>query len=775
MSKKKPSVIENLIFGFRLPIIVVFLALTAFFAYEAAHVKLSTDLKKMVPLHHEYIQNLFKHKDELSLGNDIRIVVETTQGDIFNKEFMDVLHKVTDEVFYIKGVDKSKVASLWTPNVRWVQVTEDGFRGGEVIPPTYDGSQKSLDQLQQNVLRSGQVGRLVADNFKSAIVYVPLIDQSDSGGTKINYKEFSDTLEKKIRDRFQNDHIKIHIVGFAKKMGDLINGATSVVLFFVIAIGITFVLLLLDSKCIRSTITVITCSVIAVIWQLGILTLLGFGIDPYSMLVPFLVFAIGVSHGVQMINEFAVESAANNDRLQVAKQTFRALYVPGIVALLSDAIGFLTLYVIKIEVIQDLAVAACLGVFVIILTNLILVPITLSFLGISQSAISSVLRKREKEPRIWRTISHFATRRAAVISILIAAVGAGVGLYFGKDLKIGDLDPGAPELKANSRYNLDDKFVNSHYSVSADVLVVMVETPKEGCSKYAAMDKIDRFQWAMENVPGVESALSLVTVSKLVITGFNEGNWKWAQLSQDQDILNNSLQNVPDGLMNMNCSLAPVIVFLKDHKADTLARVVDAVKTFAKEEDDPKVAKFVLASGNAGVEAATNETISRAQITMLYWVYGVVSLLCLVTFRSIRAVICVMVPLGLTTVLCNALMATMGIGVKVATLPVIALGVGIGVDYGIYIYTRLKGFLEDGLSLEEAYFETLRVTGKAVCFTGLTLAIGVGTWIFSAIKFQADMGALLTFMFLWNMVGAIWLLPALAHFLIKGKFEKKAA
>lgn len=775
MTIKKASAAENFIFRMRGPIVIVFLLLTVFFAFQATRVQLSTDMKKMVPLKHEFIQNLFKHKDELSLGNDIRIAVENTQGDIFNAEFMEVLRLVTDEVFYLKGVDKSKVASLWTPNVRWVEVTEDGFRGGEVIPPTYDGSAKSLAQLQANVLRSGQVGRLVADDFRSAIVYVPLIEQTEDHGEKIDYKAFSDALEEKIRQRFEKDNYKVHIVGFAKKVGDLINGAAGVVAFFIIAIAITFVLLLIDSKCLRSSVTVIVCSVIAVIWQLGILTMLGYGIDPYSMLVPFLVFAIGVSHGVQLINEFAVESSRVADRVTAARLTFRALYVPGILALVSDAIGFLTLYVIEIRVIQDLAVAACLGVFVIILTNLVLVPVFLSYVGVSKAAVHSVEKKQAGKAPFWRAISHFATGKAATVSLIIAAVGAGVGLYIGKDLKIGDLDPGAPELRPDSRYNQDDMFINTRYSVSADVLVVMVETPAEGCSKVAAMEKIDRFMWHMENVKGVESALSLVTVSKLVITGFNEGSWKWAQLSKVQDILNNSMQNLPSGLMNVSCSLAPVIVFLNDHKAETLKRVVKAVKDFAQVEDDPAVARFVLASGNAGVEAATNETISRAQTTMLIWVYGVVTTLCLITFRSWRAVVCVMVPLALTTVLCNALMTVLGIGVKVATLPVIALGVGIGVDYGIYIYTRLKGFMEDGLSLDEAYFETLRVTGKAVCFTGLTLAIGVGTWIFSAIKFQADMGILLTFMFLWNMVGAIWLLPALAHFLIRNNITQKAA
>ena len=774
MSNQKPSFLEEPIFKLRPVLLVLFALLTAFFAYEASRVKLSTEFEKMVPLQHEFIQNLLKHKDELSLGNDIRIVVEARNGDIFTDEFLQVLRQVTDEIFYFDGVDKAKIQSLWTPNVRWMEVTEDGFRGGEIIPPTYDGSADSLEQVQANVLRSGQVGRLVADDFQSAIIYVPLLDQSGNN-KKLDYKKFSSALEKDIREKFQSDTINIRIVGFAKKIGDLIEGATGVALFFLIAIGITFVLLLLDSKCIRSTFIVILCSVIAVIWQVGILTLLGKGIDPYSMLVPFLIFAIGVSHGVQLINEFAVESQRINMKLEAAKLTFRALYIPALLALISDAIGFMTLWTIEIHVIQDLAISAALGVFALILTNLLMIPVLLSYAGASKTALNAMDKKLHSKHVIWSKVAKFATPKAATVSVIIAIIGAGVGLYISKDLKIGDLDAGAPELWPDSRYNLDDKFVNENYSVSADVLVVMVETPEYACTESAAMQKMDRFMWHMENVPGVQSTLSVVTVSKRVITGFNEGNWKWAALTRVQDIINNSVQTVPGGLVNTDCSLAPVIIFLDDHKAETLDRAVAAVQEFAAVENDPDVAEFILASGNAGVEAATNATIEHAQNMMKVLVYGVVSILCLITFRSIRAVICIIVPLALTSILCQALMTILGIGVKVATLPVIALGVGIGVDYGIYIYSRLKGFMEDGMELEDAYFETLKVTGKAVCFTGLTLAIGVGTWIFSDIKFQANMGVLLTFMFLWNMVGAIWLLPALANFLIRGKIKPKNA
>jgi predicted RND superfamily exporter protein len=270
---------------------------------------------------------------------------------------------------------------------------------------------------------------------------------------------------------------------------------------------------------------------------------------------------------------------------------------------------------------------------------------------------------------------------------------------------------------------------------------------------------------ALEDTQGVQSTISLVSVAKQTIKGMNEGNLKWQTLSRNPDVLNNAIARA-EGLYNADCSLAPLLVFLNDHKAETLDRVVEVVRAFAARHDRDGLA-FQLAAGNAGIEAATNAVIRQAEWLILLLVYLGVTLMCLVTFRSGVAAVCIVVPLILTSVLGNALMALLGIGVKVATLPVVALGVGIGVDYGIYIYSRLERYLHAGLPLQEAYYQTLRSTGKAVLFTGLCLAIGTCTWIFSAIKFQADMGLMLTFMLLWNMVGALWLLPALAHYLIR--------
>lgn len=767
------GLLERLIFNNRPVVILLCLLVTLLLAWQASQIRPSTSFEKMIPLEHPYIQNMIEYRDDLAnLGNTVRIAVAVKQGDIFDQQYMETLRQIHDEVFYIPGVDRSALKSLWSPSVRWTEVTEEGFDGGEVIPQSYDGSQASLDELRSNILKSGQVGRLVANDFRSSIIDVPLLEvfadpQDQSRLLNLDYRAFSHALEEKIRDKYQaqDPNVEIHIVGFAKKVGDLIDGLVAVVLFFGAAFLITMVLLYWFTHCSRSTAAVLITTLIAVIWQLGLMNLAGFGIDPYSMLVPFLIFAIGISHGVQKINGIAQQSSGTDSPLTAARLTFRQLFLPGMIAILADAVGFITLLIIDIGVIHELAIGASIGVAVIVFTNLILLPVAISYLGISKKAIQRSKEYASSNHPFWRLLSNFASPMVAPISVVLAlAVAIGAFWYQKENLQIGDLDQGAPELRPDSRYNQDNDYIIRHYSTSSDVLVVMVKTDVEGCSSHQTLSAVDELMWKMDNTPGVQSAVSLVSVSKQVIKGLNEGSLKWETLSRNQQILNSSIARA-EGLYNNACSLAPVLIFLEDHKAETLKRVTAEVETFAAQYNRDGL-EFLLASGNAGIEAATNEVIASSELTILALVYLCVAGMCLITFRSIAATICIVLPLILTSILGNALMAFLGIGMKVATLPVIALGVGIGVDYGIYIYSRLESFLRAGLTLQEAYYETLKSTGKAVLFTGLCLAVGVATWMFSAIKFQADMGLMLTFMFIVNMFGALWLLPALARFLI---------
>lgn len=765
-----PGRLEHLIFSHRRWVITLCALISVILFWQAAQVRPATSYEKMIPLRHPFIQNLLAHRSDLAhLGNTVRISVEAVDGDIFDATYLDTLRQLVDEVFFLPGVDRSGLKSLWSPSVRWNEVTEEGFAGGQVIPQTYDGSPASLEHLRANILRSGEASRLVARDFKSSLVDVPLLEhypdpQRPGHFASLDYQDLSHRLEAHIRDHFerQNPNIKVHIVGFAKKIGDLIDGLARVAIFFAAALAITLVLLYRFTRCWRSTLAVLATTLVAVGWQLGLMHLAGFGLDPYSMLVPFLIFAIGISHGVQKVNGIALHSSTHADSLQAARRAFRQLFMPGMIAILADAVGFLTLLVIDIGVIQELAIGASIGVAVIVFTNLILLPVAISCIGISRRAVLRSQRDAEREQPLWRWLAGCASARVAPWSLALALLALLGSLWYGQRLQVGDLDQGAPELRIDSRYNLDNRFILEHYATRSDVLVVMVKTGAEQCANYTTLSAIDELTWALSAVPGVRSTLSLAGVAKQAIKGMNEGNLKWQTLSRNPQMLNSAVARA-DGLYNSDCSLTPVLVYLDDHKAQTLANVVASVQQFADVHDRENL-QFLLAAGNAGIEAATNQVIQAAEMRVLALVYLSVAVMCLLIFRSWAATLCILLPLLLTSVLGNALMAWLGIGVKVATLPVIALGVGIGVDYGIYIYSRLSHFLKAGLPLQEAYYQTLRSTGKAVLFTGLCLAAGVATWMFSPIKFQADMGLLLTFMLLWNMVGALWLLPALVRY-----------
>ena len=770
--KQSGTIVERLLFNHRLIVILLCIIVTALLGFQASKLRLNASFEKTIPTEHPYIVNYLTYKKELSgLGNAVRITVENRHGSIYDAAYLDTLRKINDQVFLLPGVDRPFMKSLWTPNTRWVGVTEEGLEGGPVIPEDYDGSSKSLTKLNANIARSGEIGQIVSLNAKSSALYVPLLDK-DAQGQPIDYVKLSSDLEK-IRAKYQAENVNIQITGFAKLVGDLIDGLKQILLFFGIAIAIAAAMVYWYTRCVRSTALVVVSSLIAVVWQLGLLPTLGYALDPYSMLVPFLVFAIGMSHGAQKMNGIMQDVGRGTHSLVAARYTFRRLFLAGLTALLADAVGFAVLLVIHIQVIQELAIAASIGVAVLIFTNLILLPILLSYTGVSAKAAARSLRAESAEMSgegkhpMWRFLDLFTQRKWATVAVVVSGILGVAGFAMSLHLKIGDLDPGAPELRPDSRYNQSVAFMNANYGASSDVFAVMVKTPDNGgCSSYDVLMRVDALEWELRQLEGVESTNTLALLNRRVLTGLNEGNPKWYDLVQNQDMLNTVTAGAPRGLYNDSCGLLTMYVYLKDHKADTLTRVANLIEKFSA-ANNTKDVQFLLAAGNAGIETATNIVVKQAWHEMLFLVYGAVIILCFITFRSWRAVVVAVLPLMLTSVLAEALMVAFGMGVKVAMLPVIALGVGIGVDYALYILSVMLARMREGMSLSEAYYRALLFTGKVVMLTGVTLAIGVITWVASPIKFQADMGLLLAFMFLWNMVGAMVLLPALAHFLLK--------
>ncbi len=759
--------LERALFHNRVPVLLLFLLATLLLGYKALSLRADASFTRMIPTSHPYIQNYLRFEEVLRpQSNVLRIIVENPEGDIFTPAFLETLREVTDKVFYIPGVDRGKLKSLWTPNAVWSEVTTEGVRSGRVIPDGYDGSERALAQVRQNLLRANLFGSLVANDLRSTIIRVPLLDSDPQSGQPLDYGVFSQALEQQVREHFASKGVTIRVIGFAQIIGDLLAAASNIALFFAFTVVLISALLFLYCRCWRSTaVTVATC-LLTVICQLGILSLLGYGLDPYSILVPFLIFAIGISHAVQNINLMVSEAAQGHTPIDASRRTFRALFIPGTTALLADAVGFITLLVIDIGVIKQLAITASIGVFVAIFTKMFLLPILMSYVGVSPAAIARQHARAKASWPVFRRLAAVVEPRLAIPLVLASLVLLMVGYQARTDLQIGDLDGGAPEFRPDARYNQDNAYLLEHYTTSTDVYMVMFTTPAEHCARFAAADLANQFERYMRDIEGVESVQSLYDTMRFNILARNEGNPKWAELSRDQYVMNNARSGVPAEQLDSDCSLVPISLYLRDHKAQTLNRISDAVEQFNQQHTAGDYT-LLQAAGNAGIEAATNNVIKHSEKVMLVLVFIIISLVVLWEFKSLTVTFALMAPLYLSTVLCEAVMAKMGLGVKVATLPVIALGVGIGVDYGIYLYSRMEHFLRQGMDLRRAYFEALKTTGTSVAFTGITLALGVSTWAFSSLKFQADMGVLLVLLFVWNMMGALVLMPALVSLLQK--------
>jgi len=595
------------------------------------------------------------------------------------------------------------------------------------------------------------------------MITADILDVDPVTQEKLDYLELAARLETEIRETLVDDEFDVHILGFVKQMGDIADGARSAIWFFALAFVLTALAVYMYSRSWVLTFLPLFCSLTSVVWQFAVIDLLAFGLAPLAILVPFPVFAIGVSHGVQQINLISKRVRAGDTGMEASRASFRELLIPGSMALITDLIGFGTLVIIPIPMIQELGITATIGVAFKIITNLLMLPLLASYFRFDEKFIERVNRSHDRRVRVMTFFGRIAEPRYAIRSVIIFSMLFAIGFWQSQGRHVGDLHPGTPELEPNSRYNRDAALVVEKFDIGLDLLTVIIETPAESCIDYEVMDYLDRFSWHMNNVPGVLSVVSSPVVAKQFASAWNEGNLKWRAMPRNRYSLVQATNQIPPttGILNGDCTLMPAMVFTADHKATTIKEVIGAVEDFRR--DHPKEGVQIrLASGNIGVQGATNEVLEKSEIPMLLYVYATIILLVIITYRDWRATICCCLPLALATVLGYWFMKELEIGLKVATLPVMVLAVGIGVDYAFYIYNRLQIHLDKGLDMTAAYQQALIETGNAVIFTAITLAVGVSTWVLSPLKFQADMGMLLTFMFTINMVMAVTSLPALA-------------
>lgn len=757
--------LEEFFFRRRVAVLGVLAALTAVLAFFGLQLRMEAGFEKQMPQGHEYIETFLKYSDQLFGANRLTVVVKAKNGTIWTKEGLAKLYEVTQAVIYLPSVDRLGVQSLWTPNSFVNEITEEGFRAQPVIPGTV-----TVDALTSEVIESvrsataqgGYIGTLVGRDQTSAMITAEL-GELNPDGTKLDYIAYNDILEGKIRQKFEDENFEIQIIGFAKQIGDIANGASAVLEFCTVALLLTALAVYWYCHSIRLTILPVACSLTSLIWQFGTLRLMGYGLDPLAVLVPFLVFAIGVSHGVQQINFIVREIAHGKTTEEAARHSFTGLLIPGTLALVTAFVSFITLLLIPIPMVKELAVISSIGVAYKIVTNLVMLPVAASCFNFTKEYADKAMIKRERRSEWLRGLARVAEPRNAVVVATITVIIFGVSMWQSRDRVVGTVQPGAPELRQDSRFNRDAVSIASSYDLGLDWLTVVFEAPENSCENVAIGKYQDDFIASLESVPGIQAIKSYSNQLRIFSQGYNEGNPKMAVIPIDPAATATLATEIARtrGYVNTDCSMTAVHMYLEDHKATTINGVIAAVKEFRQANVEEGI-KVRLASGNAGVLAAINDEVEHSELHMMLYVYGAIAVLVMLAYRDLRAVIACCLPLTIATFIGYWFMKEFEIGLTVATLPVMVLAVGVGVDYAFYIYNRLQSHLAAGHDIVKALEFSILEVGMATIFTAITLAIGVATWAFSELKFQADMGKLLAFMFMVNLVMALTALPAFA-------------
>lgn len=772
--------LERFFFLYRRATLGLLLALTALMAFFALQLRMDAGFEKQMPSDHPYIQTFQKYRADVLGANRLNIVVKARQGSIFTVAGLQKLYEVTQGVVFLPSIERLGVQSLWTPNSFVNEITEEGFRADPLIDGTISPGQldeATVKKIREATARGGFIGTLVSRDESSAMVTAEIIEY-DREGKKVDYVAYNRVLEAQIRQKFEDANFEVQIIGFAKQIGDIADGASAVLEFCVIALLLTAAAVYWYCHSQRFTLLPIACSLTSLVWQFGALHLLGYGLDPLGVLVPFLVFAIGVSHGVQQINFIVREISHGKSCYEACRGSFTGLLIPGTLALVTAFVSFVTLVMIPIPMVRELAITASLGVAFKIITNLVMLPVAASFFNVSKAYADRAMLKREARSGWLRTLARVAEPRNAAVCLLVVGAIFAVAVVEGHGRVVGTTQPGAPELRPEARFNRDAVSISNNFDTGLDWLTVVFEsTAKEGSPEAASLCENvnlglyqDRFTWALQPVQGVLSVSSFSGQMRLYNEGYNEGNPKMSVVPIDPGnyaALATEIGRIR-GTMRKDCSMTAVHLFLTDHKASTINRVIAAVEAFKKANpgDGPgEGVQIRLASGNAGVLAAINDEVEKSELPMMLYVYAAIVILVFLVYRDFRAVLACCLPLTVGTFIGYWFMKELDIGLTVATLPVMVLAVGIGVDYAFYIYNRLQLHLSHGQPIVKALEHSILEVGTATIFTAITLAVGVATWSFSELKFQADMGKLLAFMFMVNMVMAMTALPAFAVWL----------
>ena len=759
------------ILRWRVPVLIVILALTGFFAWKATLVPVESPTIDLFPSDHPYVETFVKYKDIFGGASTVLIALEVKDGDIYNLDTLAKIKRITKELELLPAINNYQVLSIAQRKVKTLRVdNERGFRGVPVMWPDIPEDEEGIEKLRTTILTSPRYnGTLVSLDGKAALILAGFFEH------KMDIQEVFAGIDK-IVEAERDDKTALHVIGRPFLLGHILSQSPQIQnLFFMTVFSILFVLLLYFRD-LRGTIIPLTTAGVSAVWGLGFLGVLGYNFDPLVIVIPFIISARALSHSVQVVERFGEEYVIHKDRTIASAKTFAGLFGPGMVAIITDAAGVFLVWFTPIPLLQKLALMGSFWVLSIVVSDMILNPILLSFFPPPNP---DKLSKRGIFDFALHQVSKLCFGKARIGVMIIAVAVFIVGYVFTSRLVIGDVHVGTPMLWPDSEYN-QATFRIAELFNNTEQMTVVIEGKTRGAIKDPeVLRTMDAFQKHMEQLDEVSSTASIADLLPGIISILHGSDPKWEMIPDDPQATGFFLELIytnsePSDLVRFitnDRQNANITLYLKDHKGTTLRKVLAHAKTFI-ESHPMQQANFRLAGGFGGLLAAINEVVAWHQAQVTVFAFGIIVIFCGLAYRSVLAGLLFMLPLLISNYLTYALMGYKGIGLDVNVLPVVALGVGLGVDYGLYVVGRIKEEYRETQDLDEAVVKGITTAGRAVAFTATTMVAGVVFWTFSFLRFQAEMGLLLVFWMIVSMLGGLILLPALVAW-FKPKFITK--
>ena len=761
----------------RFAAIAAILIVTGFFGYHVSSLRIATDFFSLYPPKHPYIQLYNEYRKMFGTANMLVAAVEVKEGDIYNLKTLHKIDRITQSLLTIPGCNPVQVTSITHPRVKDIKISSWGIEIAALIGKKFPEDQKDIDQLKEAVYRNAGVrGFYVSPDDKAATIFAGFWEEG--ADPNVVYERL-ETIRKQEAD----DNTNVYFTGYPVLYADIYHLAPQVYHVLGSTLVVMLVLLFFYFRSWEGVVLPLLSAGLSSVWGLGFASFLGYNLDPLILVVPVIITARVLSHTVQTHARYREEFERLGDKDEANALAYSEMLAPSALSATVDAVGVLLIAVATIPLMRHLAFFCSFWILTIYVSVPTFAPLFLSFLKPSEKHEP----KHRKEGRLYKALARLfiapSMGKSRWVVLTVMALVLVVGGMFSIRLKVGDTQAGAALLFPDHPYNKAFRFVNTKF-VGGNQMVIIAEGKGEGALRTReALEQIEDFQRYMETEGGAGGSLTFTNMVKRIYRMFHEGHPKWEvipdnpkHLGQIGFMLSGNMQpGEMDRWLDMTWSNATVNLFYRDYNNELITHTIAKAKEYinAQTRESDKV-RFRLAGGILGILAAVNEEVAYSYWVSLIVVFLAVYGLCTFTYRSFAAGLVLIIPLAISQVISELFMLWRGIDLNINSLPVAAIAVGIGVDYGIFLVSRISEEYRATGDYDIANRRALQTTGEAIIFTATTMIAGVIFWIFVDLKFQAEMGTLLGLAMFLNMVNALICIPPLIK-LLKPRFGSRVA